>query len=84
MKKYILTTILALLAIAAGARVKLPPVLGSNMVLQQDSDVRIWGRANPGAKIQVTTSWDGKRYKTEASDSGEWAVTVHTPLAGGP
>lgn len=84
MKKFILTTILALLAIAAGARVKLPPVLGSNMVLQQDSDVRIWGRANPGAKIQVTTSWDGKRHKTEASDSGEWAVTVHTPLAGGP
>ena len=84
MKKFILTTILALLAIAAGARVKLPPVLGSNMVLQQDSDVKIWGRANPGAKIQITTSWDGKRHKTEASDSGEWAVTVHTPLAGGP
>ena len=65
MKKYILTTILALLAIAAGARVKLPPVLGSNMVLQQDSDGKIWGRANPGAKIQIATSWDGKRHKTE-------------------
>ena len=33
----------------AGAKVRLPHVLGDNMVIQQDADVRLWGWARPGA-----------------------------------
>ena len=57
-------TIIALLALAtaavsAHARVTLPAVMADNMVLQRDTDVKIWGKAAPGAKVTVTPSWDG-------------------------
>lgn len=54
------------------------------MVLQQQSDVKIWGRAKPGKAVKVTISWDGKTYAATASASGGWEVRVSTPVAGGP
>lgn len=43
------------------ARVKLPSILSDNMVLQQQSEVKLWGWANENTRIKVTTSWDKKR-----------------------
>lgn len=41
------------------ARITLPPILGDNMLLQQNSDVKLWGKSDK-SKVTVTTSWDGK------------------------
>ena len=46
------------------AKVTLPSVLGSHMVLQQKSFVKFWGSANPTEKITITTSWDTVSYNT--------------------
>lgn len=77
--------LIALLAIggqqAVTAKVKLPHVLASNMVLQQDSNVKLWGKAKPNAKLSVKTSWDNKTYKTTVANDSTWLVTVKTPKA---
>ena len=74
----------AVLPLQLSAKVTLPAIFTDNMVLQQQSDVKIWGRAKPGKAVKVTTSWDGKTYAATASASGGWEVRVSTPVAGGP
>jgi sialate O-acetylesterase len=54
------------------------------MVLQQQTNPAIWGWAEKGSNIKITTSWDKKSYKTKAGDSGRWEIKVLTPKAGGP
>jgi len=66
------------------AKVKLPSILGDNMVLQQKTAVKIWGWAGENAKIKVTTSWDKKTYFTTSDSKGSWLLAVNTPIAGGP
>ena len=74
----------AVLPLQLSAKVTLPAIFTDNMVLQQQSDVKIWGRAKPGKAVKVTTSWDGKTYAATASATGGWEVRVSTPVAGGP
>jgi len=66
------------------AKVKLPSILGDNMVLQQKTAAKLWGWAKENAKIQVKTSWDKKTYTTTADIKGCWLLKVNTPDAGGP
>lgn len=66
------------------AKVKLPSVYSSNMVLQQQSEVPIWGCATPNKKIKIFTSWNGKSVETTANASGSWKTTITTPVYGGP
>ena len=73
-----------LIANAIGAKVTLPHIMGNDMVLQQQSLCRLWGKATPGKSLTVTTSWNNRKYKTIASENGEWLVEVNTPKAGGP
>ena len=45
--KRVLTFLLAVMAAAGtiSAKITLPEIIGDNMVLQQDTKVRIWGKA---------------------------------------
>jgi sialate O-acetylesterase len=54
------------------------------MVLQQQSQVKIWGWADPYEKVSLTTSWDQKTYACIGSDNAQWLLMVETPAAGGP
>ena len=62
---------------------KVAPVFSDHMVLQQKSDVIIWGRGNPGYDIEVISSW-GKKSKNKISEDGSWNVLLKTPKYGGP
>ncbi|WP_234734468.1 sialate O-acetylesterase [Tellurirhabdus bombi] len=75
---------LLLLAPEAWANVSLPAILGSDMVLQQQSQVTIWGWANPTERITVTASWGGQPISVTCSDQATWKVVLQTPKAGGP
>ena len=44
-KRTILFTVLAAMALGAQAKVRLPHIIGDNMVLQQQTEVRLWGWA---------------------------------------
>ena len=84
MKKILLAALALCISVPMQAKVKLPALVGSNMVLQQQSDVNIWGEAAAGAKVNVKTSWNNKTYSTSADQDGRWNVVVKTPEAGGP
>ncbi len=66
------------------AKVKLPSVLASNMVLQQKAEVKLWGWSDKNKTIKVLTSWNKKSYSTVADANGNWLLKVSTPVAGGP
>jgi sialate O-acetylesterase len=73
-----------LLSSFSEARIRLPYFFSDNMVLQQQTDAAIWGWANAGTTVQVTTSWNKKKYSTKADEQGRWKLKVATPAAGGP
>lgn len=66
------------------AKVELPALFTDNMVLQQQSDVKIWGKAKPGHIVTVETSWNNAVYKVKASADGSWDATLKTVSYGGP
>lgn len=85
MKKNLAISLLFLFGSAAlSAQVKLPPMFSDNMVLQQQTQAPIWGESKPGKKVEVTTSWDKKKYIVQADAQGKWSIKVNTPVAGGP
>jgi sialate O-acetylesterase len=75
---------LVLLAFPAWADVSLPTILASDMVLQQNTKVTIWGWANPTENVSVTASWDSRIIRTTCADNATWKVTLQTPASGGP
>ena len=70
----------AVLTLSAQARVRLPHLIGDNMVLQQQSEARLWGWAKPGSTVKVTTSWQGTATAKAGSD-GKWLARVTTGQA---
>ena len=87
--KAILVLILAaILPLTSLADVRLPAVIGDNMVLQQKTDALIWGWAAPDEKVYVEASWPSlfgkKKVETVADENGKWQITLRTPKAGGP
>ena len=66
----------------AAADVRLPSVIGSNMVLQRDAELPIWGWAEPGEKVVV--AFNGQTANATAGDDGRWSVTLDPVKAGGP
>ena len=66
------------------AAVRLPAILGSHMVLQQNSEVKLWGWSSPAEKITIKTSWDTITYKTTGGSTAKWITKIKTPAAGGP
>ena len=82
MKKRIsLFMALIALGIGAQAKVRLPHLISDNMVLQQQTDARLWGWAEPGKTVKVTTSWSDQVATVKADKNGEWLVKVKTPKA---
>jgi sialate O-acetylesterase len=73
-----------LLSFSARAEVLLPALVSSNMVLQQQTDVNIWGWANPGERVSVTTSWNNTTSTAITNENAVWKLSVKTPKAGGP
>ena len=64
------------------AKVRLPKLVSDKMVLQRDTDLKIWGWADTGEK--VTVRLQGNYYETEADKNGNWEVTLPPQQAGGP
>ena len=57
MKKILIISALALSAVfGTQAKISLPAIISDNMVLQQDCEARLWGKAAPGEKIKITAS----------------------------
>ena len=73
---------LAAFATTVGARVRLPHLLGDGMIVQQQTDVRLWGWDKPGTTVKATTSWSDQTATAKTDKNGRWILTVRTPKAG--
>ncbi len=82
MRRQIFSLIMAAASLSAMA-VELPEITSDNAVLQQKSDVKLWGWSKPGRTVTVTPSWsEGKSYIAKADKkTGCWEVNVATPGA---
>jgi sialate O-acetylesterase len=60
------------------AEIRLARVFSSNMVLQQQQPLTVWGVAGKGEAVTVAIA--GQRVRTTANASGEWMVQLQ-PLA---
>jgi sialate O-acetylesterase len=82
MKKYFFFSFLFLFVATTYAGVTLPKIFTSNMVLQREKPVKIWGWAGNGEKI--TVQLNGQKAVTKADKNGNWLVTLQPMQAGGP
>ena len=82
MKRIILTAIAAvMLTSVATAKVRLPHLISDGMVIQQNTEVRLWGWDDPGKEVKVTASWSGETVTAKTSEDGKWLVKVMSPAA---
>ncbi len=71
-------------ACACLADVRLPAIIGDNMVLQRQSQFRIWGWAEPGEKVTVSVSWLSMQWDLVADKQGNWDFEMKSPKGPGP
>ena len=76
---------LSLLMAGLQAKISLPSVFTDHMVLQQKSDVPVWGWGVANATIKVVGSWAPKDTATTVvRPDGTWEAALKTAGAGGP
>ncbi len=75
--------ILLLYSVQPGlAEVRLPHILSSNMVLQRNLEIKVWGWAD--SKEKVTVHFNDVTISTKADKKGKWILTLPAMKAGGP
>ena len=84
MKNNIFKFVFILISGTMMANVSLPNIFGDNMVLQRNSEVKIWGWGNPKEEIKLVSSWNNHEYKVTANNQAQWELKIKTPEAGGP
>ena len=81
-KRLFLWTLMLAAMTGAQGKIKLSHLVGDNMVVQQNTQVRLWGWARPGSTVTVSTSWSKEQAKAKADkENGKWLATVTTPAA---
>ena len=80
--KLLVPLLISVFAAVVRAEVRLPAIIGDNMVLQQGMKVRIWGEANAGENVTVT--FDKKSANAVADAQGRWQVWIGPLNKGGP
>lgn len=80
-KKLVVLAALSFSFLGAQAKVKLPHILGNNMILQQNAEANLWGWDKPGTEVNVTASWSSQKWTAKTDKDGKWQVKVQTPKA---
>ncbi|MBL7744591.1 MAG: sialate O-acetylesterase [Chitinophagaceae bacterium] len=79
----LLLTFLAL-SFSSFSQLRLPAVVSSGMVLQQNDSVTIWGWGSTGQQVKVSGSWNNTSVTSKVANTAKWSVKLKTPIAGGP
>ena len=83
LQKRILQLVFCLFAaFSSFGQVKLPTIFQDGMVLQRNTNIKVWGWASPGEKVRV--KFNGKSKTTKTSRDGSWSVELPKMKAGGP
>jgi sialate O-acetylesterase len=82
---FVIALFLCTAVLPAMADVKLPNIIGNDMVLQQNVPIQIWGLAEAGEKVNVKGSWQLLEGSCVTADAnGKWKVQLPAAKAGGP
>lgn len=74
-----ITTAIALLVVQSiYAEVKLPAIVSSDMVLQRNTTVVLWGWADAKEKLSIEASWLQEPIDLIADNEGNWRTEVKT------
>jgi sialate O-acetylesterase len=76
-KQFLLVLGILVLSFSANAKILLPQILSSNMVLQREKPINIWGFASPDEKVEV--NFAGQTKQTLTDKNGNWSVLL-SPL----
>lgn len=79
MKRLAAIVLMVFVFASAEAKLKLSRLHTDGMVLQQNTEAKIWGTTTPDTQVIVTPSWDGKAYKCKADAEGNWHIYIGTP-----
>ena len=66
----------------ADAKITIPQLFQSGMVMQRGKKIPVWGKADAGET--VTISFNKKQYTTTADAEGRWRIDLPKMKAGGP
>lgn len=83
MKRNKIVLLFLFATIAVHAEIKLPAIFADNMLMQQNTQVNIWGKAAANKTVTIKTSWSKQVLKTTADVSGNWKTSIPTPKADG-
>ena len=76
---YVICGIIVFLSAATVADIRLPAIIGDNMVLQHDKEASIWGWADPGEEVGVSVSWHRMKWAVTADGDGRWRFRMAVP-----
>ena len=86
MKKIFRITLIAIfnfiLVQSSYAEVRLPAIVSSNMVLQRNTTIILWGWADANENITITPSWLNNDLNVKADKQGNWKIEVKTTNSG--
>lgn len=74
----LLAVCLLLFIQSVNAEIKLPAIVSSDMVLQRNTTVVLWGWADASEKISIEASWLDEELKVKADGDGNWRLEVKT------
>lgn len=82
MQKSILFTLLIFLSLLFVSpvigKVTLPAIVSSDMVLQRNTTVKLWGWADPKKEITIEASWLRVPFIVETNERGNWELNLNT------
>ena len=81
-KHIILTLVVTAFTIIANANVSLANIFTDNMVLQRDTDLKIWGYGTVGENL--TIKFNNQTVKSTVGANGKWQAILKKMSAGGP
>lgn len=84
MKKVLRLSVFLIISFQAYSNIALPAIFKSNMVLQQNAIVKIWGWGKPGENVTIQENWNDKICNSKVSNNGKWDIEINTPGYGGP
>ena len=79
---FVITTFFLFILAEIKADVKLPNIFQSNMVLQRDQPITVWGWAEPNES--VTVMLNGRSVSVKTGKQGKWRSELPALKAGGP
>ena len=82
MKRVMIVLLASLVSVGLIAKVKPAGIISDNMVLQQQTEVALWGWAKENAKVTIKPGWTKEKISAVSDGDGKWFAQVSTPSAG--